>query len=82
MSEGEVIAALMTAIAALFSALIVAYRQALTDWKTLYEHERKKREEVELLALQGIKDANTALEQILKALQSLPRRKSDWEVPQ
>jgi hypothetical protein len=80
MSDGEVIAALMTAIAALFSALIVAYRQSLTDWKTLYEHERKKREEVELLALQGIKDANMALEQILKAFQSLPRRKSDWEV--
>jgi hypothetical protein len=82
MSDGEVIAALMTAIATLFSALIVAYRQALTDWKTLYEHERTRREEVELLALQGIKDANTALEQILKALQSLPRRRSDWEVPQ
>jgi hypothetical protein len=79
MSEGEVIAGLMAAVGALFSALLLAYRQAIADWKGLYEQERSDRVEVERLALAGINQANEALRQILAVMQTLPRRKSDWE---
>lgn len=79
MSDGEIIAGLMAAIGALFSALLLAYRQAIADWKGLYEQERASRVEVERLALAGINQANEALRQVLAVLQTLPRRKTDWE---
>jgi DNA-binding phage protein len=79
MSDGDMIAGLMAAIGALFSALLLAYRQAIADWKGLYERERADRIEVEKLALAGINQANEALRQILAVMQALPRRKTDWE---
>jgi citrate synthase len=79
MSEGELIAALVAAISALYGALHLEMRKRSEDWKEMYEREREERVETATLALDGIRQANQALQQIIRALEHLPKRREDWQ---
>jgi hypothetical protein len=54
-------------------------RKRSEDWKELYEREREERVETVTLALDGIRQANQALQQITRALEHLPKRREDWQ---
>lgn len=66
------------AIAALFTALMLALRQQRDDWKDLYLAEKKDHKDTLAAAAVTATSNSEALKELADFLHELPRRQEDW----